>query len=182
MAAIFTEVWAESRLANGCLTEGGSYMKNIFVLLFGFFVFTVGAEDSINSEMAPDWTGYALISASPRIVRSAVDDSGGSDVELPYAGEFYVRLKKIEVIYGSFDKKTVDVKLTASHREAISSKRRIYVLLKISGGVVSSVSWGVPSRIVCFPREMISDKKIAGDFIFTDAGNGRLCTNAEWYK
>ena len=157
-------------------------MKNIFVLLFGFFVFTVCAEDSINSEMAPDWTGYALILASPRAVRSAVDDSVGPDIELPYTSEFYVRLNKIDVIYGSFDKKTVDVKLTASHGEAIYSKRKIYVLLKISEGVVSAVSWGVPSKIVCFPGEMISDRKIAGDFMFTDARNGRLCTNAEWYK
>lgn len=157
-------------------------MKNIFVLLFGFFVFTVGAEDSMNSEMVPDWTGYALILASPGGVRSSVDEGVGPNMELPYTSEFNVRLNKIEVIYGSFDKKTVDVKLTAPHGESISSKRKIYVLLKISEGVVSAVSWGVPSKIVCFPGGMISDKKIAGDFMFTDARNGRLCTNAEWYK
>lgn len=157
-------------------------MRKILSLVFLWLLSVASAAESVGAETTTDWTGYALVTASPEAVRSAVGESVEQNIQSPFAGIFDVRLNAIEVIYGNFEKRAVDVKLAASHREVLLKKRRIYVLLKISDDAVSAVSWGIPSKIVCFPAEMIVDKKMAGDFMFSDARNGRLCTNAEWYR
>jgi hypothetical protein len=126
-----------------------------------------------------DWTDYALVLAAPSSVTESKKKEIGDEIFIGSA--FEVNLEKIDVIYGEMDDRTIRVVLLASHKESISRKREIYVLLKTDEGYPKAISWGVPESVACFDKKKL-DSRIANDFFLHDYRNERVCTNLRWFK
>lgn len=139
----------------------------------------VGSEQSSDS-----WANYALITAKPvsarSLSKSEPEESAG---RIEMSSIYRVRLRDIDVVYGTLNQSSLSVDLSASQARSITSNKQIFLLLKLLNGQVSEVLyWGVPTTIVCVPDRIVVERAIAGDFYEFDMLDGRKCTNAKWFN
>ncbi len=138
--------------------------KNMTVRLL--FIVLVGFIFSVETHANTNWSNHALVVAKPLKVEFKKNLSSKSEV---YAGEmFIVRLKTLEVIKGKLNKKVFTVDLFASHKKALQSKKKLYILIEKTGESLKGVSWTVERTVVCFPRGSIETEAVAGSFRVKD--------------
>lgn len=146
------------------------FVRMLFVVISGL-LFSIGVSAD------PEWNGYALIAAKPLSADVKVNLSTASEV---YAGEMYqVKLKVLDVVYGGLDKKIFNVDLFASHKEIITSKKKIYVLVEKGENALRGVSWATDRKIACFPVAAVKNQVVSEKFKILDAYTKSSCIAIE---
>lgn len=138
---------------------------------------------SNHRNLLDQWSGYALILASPKAVRLARISDVPQSASLVIGQWFNVKLARIKPIHGDFGGNTLEVTLHASQAESLSTQKTIFVLLKLTEKEPQAIYWGVPYSIACLPPRLILGEKFEKDFSwYKGFGQTELCTNTQWFQ
>ncbi len=125
---------------------------------------------------------HALILAAPRDVTLVKDLSGQTpDGGLYYGGRFKVTLKKIHVVWGPTTiPDNLTVELTAAHKENLTNKAVIFVLLALDAIQKPRVlSWGYTQTVACVPHNIVEGTDMEKYFVSLHRFDDNDCANVE---
>lgn len=126
-----------------------------------------------------DTQTHALILAQPQEVTLLKDLSGPTpDGGLYFGSRFKVRLKVIRIEYGPDTiPKTLTLEMTATHKENLTSKRVIYVLLELDPNQKPrALYWDHPQSVACVPRNILDGTDIQKYFVSFHRMDDSDCT------
>lgn len=150
--------------------------------LVGFVALSLIQVPQARAADAKGWDSYALLTGVPSRVQR-VEEVPAPAGSLVMAATYGVQLRNVEVIYGNLELQKVRVELIASQPTAITSNKRIFVLVQIADdGSLVVRRWGGITQIICIQSELVDDLGIQEDFYEFGMLEGSRCTNAEWHR
>lgn len=142
-----------------------------FVLILVCAIRFAEAEEPI--KYSEPWAQHILVLAQPISVGKGIDISTSSEV---YVGMMFpVKFNVVDVVEGNIKSGSYEVNLFASHREVLTTKQRLYILLEKDGSGFKALSWTEEMRIACFPKSSVEGKAFENDFRLNDDRLSRSC-------